>query len=110
MWGHSVYAALTPVISDLNLKIVHLETMNLVVAFRLGGKFWRHSSIHMYCDNEAVVQVVASHKTRYIFLAACICTFGCLKQFLPLTCTCFTSGVSIIIRQICYPDYTLSRW
>ena len=59
-------------VPDFDLKIVHLEMMNLVVAFRLWEKFWRHSSIHIYCDNEAVVQVVASHKTRDLFLSACI--------------------------------------
>ena len=72
IWGDRVYAAPTPVVPDFDLKSVHLEIMNLVVAFRLWEKFWRHCCIHIYCDNEAVVQVVASHKTRDLFLFACI--------------------------------------
>ena len=66
-------------IPDFHLKIVHLEMVNLVVTFRLWGKFGRHSSIHMYRDNKAVVQVVASHKTKDLFLVACICNIWLFK-------------------------------
>ena len=74
-----MYSAPTPVVPDFDLKIVHLEMINLVVAFRLWGKFWMHSSIHIYCNNEAVVQVVASHKTRDLFLDAYIRNIWPLK-------------------------------
>ena len=72
IWGTRVYSAPAPVVPNFQLKIVHLETINLVVAFRLWTKHWMHSSIQMNCDNEAVVQVVASSKTKDLFLAACI--------------------------------------
>ena len=70
--GDRAYAAPTLLVPGFDLKIVHLEMTNVVVALRLWGEFWRHSSIHIYCDNEAVVQVVTSHKTKDLFLAACI--------------------------------------
>ena len=66
-------------VPNFQLKIVHLEMINLVVAFRLWTKYWRYSSIHIYCDNEAVVQVVASSKTKDLFLAAFIHNLWLLK-------------------------------
>ena len=39
IWGNKVYTAPTPVVPGFDLKIVHLEMMNLVVAFRLWGRF-----------------------------------------------------------------------
>ena len=79
IWGTRVYLAPAPVVPNFQLKIVHLEMINLVVAFRLWAKHWRHSSIHIYCDNEVVVQVVASSKTKELFLAACIRNIWLLK-------------------------------
>ena len=79
IWGTRVYSAPAPVVPNFQLNIVHLEMINIVVAFRLWAKHWKHSSIHMYCDNEAVVQVVASSKTKDLFLAACIRNIWLLK-------------------------------
>ena len=53
--------------------------ITIVVAIRLWAKFFSHSTVHIYCDNAAVVQVVASHKTRDLFLAACIRNLWLLK-------------------------------
>ena len=55
-----------------DLKIVHLEMLNIIVALRLWGPLWQHSQVKILCDNEAVVQVVASSKTKDTFLVACI--------------------------------------
>ena len=35
------------------------------------GHLWRHSSIQIFCDNLAVVQVMNTHKTRDPFLSIC---------------------------------------
>ena len=71
MWANRVYA--TPVfqIPNFDLKIVHLEMLNIVIALRTWGRLWKHSQAHIYCDNMAVVQVVTSSKTKDKFLATC---------------------------------------
>ena len=71
-WGNRVYS--TPVlgIPGFQLKIVHLEMFNVLIALRLWAKFWKHSYVKIYCDNFAVVQVVQTSKTRDQFLGACI--------------------------------------
>ena len=46
------------------LKIVHLEMLNLVIALRLWSQKWAHSTVKFYCDNLAVVQVVRTGKTK----------------------------------------------
>ena len=38
----------------------------------MGGGHWVHSSIEIFCDNLALVQVVTSDKTREPILGACI--------------------------------------
>ena len=68
IWHAMVYSSPAPVIPGFDLKIVHLEMVNVLVALRIWGKFWQHSQVKIYCDNLAVVQVVASSKTRDPFL------------------------------------------
>ena len=54
-----------------NLAIVHLEMVNVLVAVRIFAKFWHRRSVLVKCDNNAVVQVLNSGKTRDPFLASC---------------------------------------
>ena len=70
IWSNRVYA--TPVlgIPGCQLRIVHLEMFNIVVALRLWAKFWSHSYVRIHCDNMTVVQVVKTSKTKDQFLAA----------------------------------------
>ena len=72
IWHDRVYSSPAPVIPGFDFKIVHLEMINVLVALRIWGKFWQHSQVKIYCDNLAVVQVVASSKTKDSFLGACI--------------------------------------
>ena len=72
IWHDRVYSSPAPVIPGFDLKIVHLEMINVLVALRIWGRFWQHSQVKIYCDNLAVVQVVASSKTKDSFLGACI--------------------------------------
>ena len=67
-----VYATPRCDIVGFELNIAHLEMLNLVVAIKTSGKFWRYSSIIIYCDNMSVVQLVQTSKTRNPFLALCI--------------------------------------
>ena len=72
IWCDRVYA--TPIIPLIHwdLKIVHLEMLNLLVAVRKWKHLWSHSKVKVHCDNMAVVQVVGSGKTRDPYLAACL--------------------------------------
>ena len=56
IWNQEVYS--TPIfdIYDFQLKIVHLEMFNLVIALKLWGQKWAHMTVRFYCDNLAVVQ------------------------------------------------------
>ena len=72
VWSNRVYAAPVIQLVKLDLKIVHLEMLNILVALRKWNQFWSHSTVRIYCDNIAVVQVVQSGKTKDPYLAACI--------------------------------------
>ena len=53
-----------------NWTIVHLEMVNILMALRLFAKLWSTKKILVQCDNQAVVTVLRSGKTRDAFLAA----------------------------------------
>ena len=72
VWRDRVYATLIHNLADLDLKIIHLELLNIVIALRTWGHLWRHSVIKNFCDNLGVVQVVETGKTRDTFLGLCI--------------------------------------
>ena len=69
VWNKEVYA--TPIfnIYGSDLKIVHLEMLNLDIALKLWAQKWAHSTVKFYCDNLAVVQVVNTGKTKDEWLA-----------------------------------------
>ena len=72
IWCDRVYA--TPIIPFIHwdLKIVHLEMLNLLVAIRKWKHCWSHSKVKVHCNNMAIVQVVGSGKTKDPYLAACL--------------------------------------
>ena len=72
IWNDEVYA--TPIFDlfGFDLKIVHLEMLNLVIAHRVWAKKWTHSVVKFYCDNQAVVQVVQTSQTKDQMLALCL--------------------------------------
>ena len=72
VWRDRVYATPIHNCADLDLKIIHLEMLNIVIALRTWGHLWRHSVIKIFCDNLGVVQVVETGKTRDTFLGLCI--------------------------------------
>ena len=69
-WGRFVYH-LTLENHLKNLGIVHLEMINILVALRIFAPYWHQKAILVRCDNNAVVQVLTSGKTRDPFLATC---------------------------------------
>ena len=72
VWDNRVYASPNIGIPGFELKIVHLEMINVLIAIRVWANYWRHKKVTFFCDNMAVVQVVQSGKTKDPMLAACI--------------------------------------
>ena len=78
VWSNRIYASPIIQLTCFDLKIVHLEMLNILVALRKWQNFWLHSTVKSFCDNKAVVQVVESGKTKDPYLAACICNIWLL--------------------------------
>ena len=72
VWINRVYATPIHNCGGLDLKIVHLEMLNIIIALKTWGDKWRHSAIDIFCDNLGVVQVVKTGKTKDPFLALCV--------------------------------------
>ena len=72
VWRDQVYATPIQNLGGLELKIVHLEMLNVIIALRTWDKLWCHSVISIHCDNLGVVFVVKTGKTKDPFLALCI--------------------------------------
>ena len=53
-----------------NFNICHLEMLNILLALRVWIDHWANSMISVACDNQAMVQVLNSGKTRDLTLAA----------------------------------------
>ena len=51
-----------------DMGIVHLEMINILLALRLWGKAWKNSKVIIKCDNQAVVSVLTSGKSRDMLL------------------------------------------
>ena len=51
-------------------QIVHLEMLNILVALCMWGRKWLKRRIGVHCDNQVVVMVINSGKTRNPILAA----------------------------------------
>ena len=65
-----VYAL--PIPNDTNCHITQLEMLNVVVALKIWAESWANCSITILCDNQAVVEVLNSGKTKDMFLATCV--------------------------------------
>ena len=68
-WNPKVYSV--PI--ERNYKtftIVHLETLNLLVAMRLWADHWSSQKVVLFCDNQAVVSVLNNGRTKDRTLAA----------------------------------------
>lgn len=52
--------------------IHHLECIAIIIALRLWGSEWRGLGIRVYCDNEAIVTVLNSGRTKDTLLGRCL--------------------------------------
>ena len=68
-WVHQVYTLAIP-LGYNDLSIVHLEMLNILVAVRTWGQQWCGKAVRIACDNQAVVSVLNSGKSRDLTLAA----------------------------------------
>ena len=68
-WGNQVYSIQIP-LGFRNMPIVHLEMLNILVAIHVCGPHWKGKAIRIACDNQAVVMVLNSGKTRDLTLTA----------------------------------------
>ena len=68
VWGDQTYAITVP-LSYHDFQIVHLEMLNILVALRVLGSQWCNNLISIACDNQAVVHVLNSGKTRDFTIA-----------------------------------------
>ena len=69
-WSKFVYHLPIPR-GFMNWSIVHLEMVNILLAVRLFQRQWSGRRVLIRCDNEAVVTVLRSGKTRDPYLGAC---------------------------------------
>ena len=83
-----------------NLTIVHLEMVNILLAIRTFKHQWATKRVLIKCDNEAVVTVLRSGKTRDPYLR----TSGMQLQQLTLTYSTYTLGELIIKLQMSCQD------
>ena len=100
--GHLVYHL--PIVKHYtNLTIVHLEMVNILVA--VFAHLWSKHRILVKCDNQAVVHVLTTGRTRDAFLAACARNIWLV---------CAQNDVELLYRHIPGKDNgvadLLSRW
>ena len=68
--GRYVYQL--PIVRDfMNWSIVHLKMGNILIAIRLFKPLWSTRKVLIKCDNEAVVSVLKTGKTRDPYLTTC---------------------------------------
>ena len=54
-----------------HLHITQLEMLNVVVALKVWSQLWANKKVKIFCDNQAVVEVLNTGKTKDPFLATC---------------------------------------
>ena len=62
-WGNEVYSIHLN-IGHENMTIVHLEMLNILVAIRTWGNAWSGTTVRIHCDNQAVVNVLNTGRTK----------------------------------------------
>ena len=66
------HASFPEVIKSQGLPIHKLEMLAVLVGIRLWGSHCQGQKIRIYCDNQAVVQVINSSKTKDSFMGTCL--------------------------------------
>ena len=73
IWDEHVYAATYPPDYLVGKSIVHLEMCNIWVLVQMWGSFRHGKLVRIYCNNEAVVRVLSTGRTRDDLLGAFAC-------------------------------------
>ena len=103
-FGNFVYALQLPK-NFHNYNIVHLEILNIVVAFKIWGQAWQNKRVRIYCDNHAVVDALNSGRARDTILATCVRNIWLLAALYNVTLvTSHVQGVHNTVADL------LSRW
>jgi hypothetical protein len=66
------HSAFPDEIKSQDLPIHQLEMLAVLVGVRIWGSHCRGQMVQIYCDNESVVSVINSSKTRDQFMATCL--------------------------------------
>jgi hypothetical protein len=66
------HASFPDFIQSQDLPIHKLEMLAVLVGVRLWGKMCEGQKIRIYCDNQAVVQVINSSRTKDSFMGTCL--------------------------------------
>ena len=103
-WGSQIFAFPLP-LGYRDYNIAHLEMLNILVALRVWHRCWAKSRVRIACDNEAVVHVLNSGRTRDVTLAAIARTI----QLQVATCDINLQVVHIPGKENQIADL-LSRW
>ena len=56
----------------MGYNIAHLEMLNVVVALKVWGQQWANKCVRLFCDNQAVVEVLSSGRAQDQILAMCV--------------------------------------
>ena len=55
----------------MGYNIAHVEMLNVVVALKVWGQQWAIKCVRLFCDNQAVIEVLSSGRARDQILAMC---------------------------------------
>ena len=103
-FGAQIYALPLPPAYQ-QLDIAYLEMINILVAIRLWGRSWSHKKVLIKCDNQAVVSILKTGKTRDSTLATIA-----RNILLEASCLHITITVIHVLGKDNKVADTLSRW
>ena len=103
-FGAEIYALPLPVAYQ-HLDIAYLEMINILVAIRLWGHNWANKKVLIKCDNQAVVSILKSGRTRDSTLATITRNILLEASWIHITITV----IHVLGKNNTVAD-TLSRW
>ena len=71
-WGKKAYSTSIPSEISQEVAISQLELYNIMVATRLWAAAWENKAVCIRCDNESVVSVCNSGRTKDAFMNLCL--------------------------------------
>ena len=71
-WTEYFQSVFPDFVATVCTAIHHLELLVVMVPVHLWGQYWRGRRIQLFCDNEAVVSVINTGRTKDAVLATCL--------------------------------------